>query len=201
MMDLLEKRRKIGNKIRELREKADWTQSKLGVELARTLNKGRPVASATISRYEDGKRSVKSEMLDALAGVFKVRSSFFYENGGQVSEEGSVYGAALNTKKLVVIEDIPRAFPAVGEKDISGFAEFPRFLFPGAQYIIKVGGGFSSEGDINEGDYIIFAPLVGDNSGDNLIYKHAGIFFIGRPSKKLPHAEILGCVLGVIKKL
>ena len=199
-MDLSEKRRKIGNKIRELREKADWTQLDLGAELAKALKRGRPVASATISRYEEGKRSVKSEMLDAFAGVFKVKSSFFYENGSHVSEEGSVYGAASNTKKLAVIEDIPRGFPDVSDVDIAGFAEFPRFLFPGAQYIIKVGGSFSSEGEINEGDHIIFAPSQNENSGDSLLYKHEGIFFIGRPSKKFPRAEILGCVLGVIKK-
>jgi transcriptional regulator with XRE-family HTH domain len=200
-MEMFEKRKKIGNKIRELREKDNWTQSKLGVELAKALKKEQPVASATISRYEEGKRSVKSEMLDALAGVFNVKSSFFYENGSQVSEESSVYGAASNTKKLVVIEDIPRGFPDVNDKDIAGFAEFPRFMFPGAQYIIKVGGSFSSEGEINEGDHIIFAPLQDDNSGNSLLYKLEGVFFIGRPSKKLPRAEILGQVQGVIKKL
>jgi transcriptional regulator with XRE-family HTH domain len=200
-MDLLEKRRNIGYKIRELRERENWTQAKLGSELAKALKKERPVASATISRYEEGKRSVKSEMLDALAQIFKAQSSFFYENGHQLLEERASYGASTNTNKLAVIEDIPAGFPVVGDKDIAGFAEFPRFLFPGAQYLIKVGAAFSSEGEINDGDHIIFAPLQDDYNGDSLLYKHEGIFFIGRPSKKLPNAEVLGHVLGVIKKL
>jgi transcriptional regulator with XRE-family HTH domain len=201
-MELFEKRKKIGNKIRELRESGNWTQAKLGVELAKALKKTKPIASATISRYEEGKRSVKSEMLDALAGVFKVKSSFFYEETGmQVSEERPGYDAGLNTKKLAVIEDIPFAFPDVVDKDIAGYAEFPRFMFPGAQYIIKVGDSFSSEGEINEGDHIIFAPLQDANSPDNLLYKLEGIFFIGRPPKKPLQAEILGHVLGVIKKM
>jgi transcriptional regulator with XRE-family HTH domain len=200
-MDLTQKRRDIGNKIRELRERRNWTQAMLGIELAKALKKERPVASATISRYEEGKRSVKSEMLDALSGIFNVQSSFFYEGRIQVSEETAPYAAETNTKKLAVIEDVPAGFPAVTDKDIAGFAEFPRFLFPGAQYLIKVGVAFSSEGEINEGDHIIFTSLQEGYNGDSLLYKHEGIFFIGRPSKKLPNAEILGLVLGVIKKL
>lgn len=200
-MDLAVQRRKIGNKIRELREKAGWNQSRLGLELAGALGKSQAVAGATISRYEEGKRSVRSEMLEALAGVFGVASSFFYESGAQVSEIRTAYEASSNTKKLAVIEEIPLSFPDCGEKDISGYAEFPRFMYPGAGFIVKIGDSFSLESDINEGDYIIVATSFSEKDKDNLLYKLEGIFFIGKPPKKPLQAETLGLVLGVIKKL
>jgi transcriptional regulator with XRE-family HTH domain len=199
-MDLSVQRRKIGIRIRELRERDNWTQAKLGIELAKALKKAQVIASATISRYEEGKRSVKSEMLEALAGIFGVKSSFFYENGSAAPEERSISEAAGNTRKLAIIEKIPLGFPEISDKDIYGLAEFPRFLFPGARYIIKVDDSFSSEGEINEGDHVIVTAGHDEKSSDSLLYKLEGIFFIGRPPKKPLHPEVIGQVLGVIKK-
>jgi transcriptional regulator with XRE-family HTH domain len=199
-MDLSVSRRKIGSKIRELRERENWNQSKLAAELAKALGSAETVASATISRYEEGKRSVKSEVLDALAGIFRVNSSFFYEGENKFSEPHTPYGADANTKKLAVIEEIPFGFPAIEDEDISGFAEFPRFLFQGAKYIIRVGDGFSCGENLTEGDYIIVAPASEDKAGAVFLYKVEGIFFVGSHPKKALHAEIAGIVIGIIKK-
>ena len=199
-MDLLQRRREIGNKIRELREREGWNQAKLAVELAKVLGKTEPIASATISRYEEGKRSVRSETLEALGAIFKVKSSFFYDRENRVSEARAAYATGTNTKRLAVIEEIPLGFPEYEDRDISGFAEFPRFLFPGAEFIIKVGDSFSCGGLISEGDYIFVSPDNGEKSGDRFFYKLEGIFFVGRLPKKPAHPEILGEVIGILKK-
>ena len=199
-MDISSRRVKTGNKIRELREKENWNQARLGLELSKALGKAAPIAGATISRYEEGKRSIKTEVLEALAGIFKVKSSFFYGDEHAVSEPRAAYDAGPNTIRVAVIEEIPLGFPETGDKDIAGFAEFPRFLFPGAKYIIKVGDGFFCENGIKEGDYILIAPAEGERAGQKLFYKNEGIFFVGHPSRKSAHCEIIGHVIGIIKK-
>jgi len=200
-MDLSARRRKIGNKIRELREKENWNQSKLGAELARTMGKPEPVSSAAISRYEEGKRSLKPEALEALAAVFKIKPSIFYDGASvSVSEPRGAYDAGTNSKRLAVIEEMPLSFPETCDRDIAGYAEFPRFMFPGAKYLIKVGDGFFCEDGLCEGDYLLVAPPAGAQGAEKLLYKNEGIFFVGHPSKKSAHPEIVGQVLGVIKK-
>jgi len=199
-MDIELKRKKIGNRIRELRERENWNQVKLGAELAKALGKTEPVASATISRYEEGKRSIKTEMLEAMAGIFNVKSSFFYDGDTGVSEPRAAYGASPNSIRVSVIEAMPTGFPEIADKDIAGFAEFPRFLFPGAKYIIKVSDGFYCDNEINEGDYILVAPWEGSIGAGKLLYKNEGIFFVGHPSKRSAHPEIVGQVIGIIKK-
>lgn len=199
-MDLTFRRKLIGNKIRELRESESWNQVRLGIELANVIGKPAPVSSATISRYEEGKRSVKPEVLEALAGIFKVKASIFYENDSNFSERRAEAGTGTNTKRLTVIEDLPLSFPEHSDRDIAGFAEFPRFLFPGAEFIIKIGEGFSCEGAIDEGDYIVVVPDSGQISSDKIFYKLEGIFFVGRPPNNPTNAEIIGKVVSVLKK-
>lgn len=59
---------KIGNRIKQLRQKADMTQS----ELARSLN----VSSALISAYELGERKPSLKILTQLADFFHVSSDY-----------------------------------------------------------------------------------------------------------------------------
>jgi transcriptional regulator with XRE-family HTH domain len=192
-------RGKIGGKIRELRESRKWNQARLALELAKALGKQVPIASATVSRYEEGKRAVKPEVLAALAGIFEVKPSFFYEDAS-VSEPRASYGPGTNTKRITIIEEIPLSFPEYRETDVAGYAELPRFIFPGAEFMIKAGDGFSPGGAVSEGDYILVAPAGGEAGGGRIFYKLEGIFFVGHPPKKPSHAEVLGKVVGIIKK-
>ena len=78
---------KLGNRMKQLRQKANMTQS----ELARSLN----VSSALISAYELGERKPSLDLLAGLADVFGVSSDYLlglkhhvlYEIEGLSSEE------------------------------------------------------------------------------------------------------------------
>lgn len=59
---------KLGNRIKQLRQRADMTQ----LELARSLN----VSSALISAYELGERNPSLKILTQLADVFQVSSDY-----------------------------------------------------------------------------------------------------------------------------
>lgn len=59
---------KLGSRIKQLRQRADMTQS----ELARSLH----VSSALISAYELGERTPSLKILTQLAGLFQVSSDY-----------------------------------------------------------------------------------------------------------------------------
>lgn len=59
---------KLGNRIKQLRQRADMTQ----LELARSLN----VSSALISAYELGERKPSLKILTQLTDIFQVSSDY-----------------------------------------------------------------------------------------------------------------------------
>ena len=65
--------KELGNRIKQLRQQADLTQS----QLARVLN----VSPALISAYELGDRKPSLEILVSLAATFKVSTDFCWESG------------------------------------------------------------------------------------------------------------------------
>jgi transcriptional regulator with XRE-family HTH domain len=62
----------IGNRIRELREKRDWTQE----DLIEELKKYERVERSTLAKWETGRQDFKTKHIIALAEIFGVTSDY-----------------------------------------------------------------------------------------------------------------------------
>ncbi len=69
----------IANRIKELREKHDWTQERLAEEVKTT--------HATISRIENGRRKLDSVWIAKFAKVFKCKPADLFEGAPSADPE------------------------------------------------------------------------------------------------------------------
>jgi len=63
-----------------------------------------------------------------------------------------------NTIQLPILADVPAGMPEYSERDIEMFVDIPRFLFPGADYVIRCIGD-SLEPKIHKGDYCVIRKM------------------------------------------
>lgn len=197
-MTMVNRRLSVGLRIRQLRERTHQSQQQLGVKLAHVLGNTNPVSGGTISRYEEGKRAVKPDVLEALARIFNVKSSWFFEDAAYLDEPCSAYGDEGNTLRLPVFERIPSSFPAWHDEDAASFLIVPRHLFPGAKYMVRIGNSLQpGEGGV-QGDLAVIAAPKKGASCIQLIKQ-------GKKYRLSAHVhsetEIVGTIIGVFRKL
>ncbi|MBN1823879.1 MAG: helix-turn-helix transcriptional regulator [Endomicrobiales bacterium] len=198
-MDVSKLRSNIGKKIRELRESKNWSQQELAAELARVLGRKEPFSAAAISRYEDGKRSVKPEMIEVFSRIFDVQPSAIYSVTRQVAEEKAVYGGE-NAVRVPILSVPGESFPFVAENEVEGYAEFPRFLFPGARFLIKLTAVEIKTKDISRKDYCVLSTGGKQWSGGKVLVK-SGRKFVVTESPSKEEGEPVARVIGVLKSV
>lgn len=59
-----------------------------------------------------------------------------------------------NTIQLPILADVPAGLPEFSDRDVEMFVDIPRFLFPGADFVVKCTGD-SLEPKIHKGDYCV----------------------------------------------
>lgn len=59
-----------------------------------------------------------------------------------------------NTIQLPILADVPAGLPEYSDRDVEMFVDIPRFLFPGADFVVKCIGD-SLEPKIHKGDYCV----------------------------------------------
>lgn len=158
-MNYTSKKTEIGALIRTLRKKRGWNQAKLGAELAKALGKPTPLSGSAISRYEEGERSVKADVLQAIVGIFGVKHVSF-EKGGKLShvaEPQSAYDNDKNSLHLPILSTPPADSNSLFDNPPVGVVDIPKFLFPGSKYIIQCTDSGASEASI--GDYCFIRPI------------------------------------------
>lgn len=194
-MDLTNRRYSIGLRIRQLREKSRQSQQQLGEKLAHVLGKTGPVNGGTISRYEEGKRAAKPDVLEALARVFNVKSSWFFEDAAHLDEPRAAYGEEGNTLRLPVFERLTPSFPAWHDEDAASFMTLPRHLFPGAKYVVRVGTSLQPGAGISAGDHAVVAAPKKSRSSIQLV-RQGKKFRISSEADEVA----VGTIIGVLRK-
>lgn len=130
------------------------------VRLARKLH----VTEASVSRWVDGSQKPSEQYILAMARLVGCNPSEVAEAFGVLEKKtdefaplSSVRGIPLtpnNTITLPILADVPAGLPEFSDRDIEQFVDFPRFIFPGADYIIRCIGD-SLEPKIHRGDYCV----------------------------------------------
>lgn len=63
-----------------------------------------------------------------------------------------------NTINLPILADVPAGLPDWSDRDVEIFVDIPRFMFPGADFIVRCTGD-SLEPDIRKGDYCVIKKM------------------------------------------
>ena len=131
--------------------------------LARKLG----IGESSVSRWLDGKAKPSEQYVLAISRLVgcspaDVLSAFgIKEKSDEFAPLSSVQGAPLtpnNTVTLPILADVPAGMPEYSDRDVEQFVDFPRFLFPGADYVIRCIGD-SLEPNIRKGDYCVIRKM------------------------------------------
>lgn len=87
---------KIGEKILMLREEKDMKQK----ELAELVG----VTEATLSRYENGKREPKGEIVSRIAKALNVSTDYLLDSDNNLNKESETSSLELSKKEMLDIE-------------------------------------------------------------------------------------------------
>lgn len=131
--------------------------------LARKLG----IVESSVSRWLDGKAKPSEQYVLAISRLVGCSPADVLEAFGvkKKSDEfaplSSVQGIPLtpnNTITLPILADAPAGLPEYSDRDVEQFVDIPRFMFPGADYIVHCIGD-SLEPKIHKGDYCVIRKM------------------------------------------
>jgi repressor LexA len=137
----------MGNKIMFARREINMRQEELANKMG--------VSRTTIVNWESNKFAPTQDNLERLSGVLKKPVSYFFEiDKSDVDLSSFKPLTSDNTVTLPLLASIPAGLPDYSNADIESFTNIPRYLFPGADFIIHCCGD-SMEPEIGKGSYCV----------------------------------------------
>ena len=124
---------------------ANLTQRKLAEKMG--------ITNPVVSVWLTGKRNPKPDTLRRIAEATGKPYSFFMEEDFFTSVK-AIPLTPSNTVQLPILADVPAGLPEYSDRDVEMFVDIPRFLFPGADFVVKCIGD-SLEPKIHKGDYCV----------------------------------------------
>lgn len=141
---------KVGEKIRQAMREAGLTQRKLADKLG--------ITNPVINVWVTGKRNPKPDTLRRIANATGKPYSYFMDSDEFAQTVNAIPLTPSNTIQLPILADVPAGMPEYSERDTEIFVDIPRFLFPGADYVIRCIGD-SLEPKIHKGDYCVIRKM------------------------------------------
>lgn len=150
-------------------------QSKLAKRLS--------ITTASVANWFTGRNYPTEENIKRISDIYgidinEVRDAFYANNN---SSHGNVYQKYIprtpaitpedyanigavpltpsNTIKLPILADCPAGLPEFSERDVEMFVDIPRFMFPGADFVVKCIGD-SLEPEIKKGDFCVIRKMT-----------------------------------------
>lgn len=161
-------------------------------ELARKLN----VTTAMVAFWVTGRQKPGEENLKKIAKLFAMPVSALKAAFGIEDKEfsRSLRVTPLtdkNTISLPILADVPAGLPEFSEADVETFWDIPRWVFPGADFVVKCNGD-SLEPKLHQGDYCVIRKTTEPIHGRAMVVKtERGICM--KVIKKLPDGSIQLC--------
>lgn len=131
------------------------------------LAKDLGVDQSSISSWISGRNKPTKDYVKKMATIFGVSEadihSIFFKEETTVSSEFAQEVQAVpltdkNTIQLPILADVPAGLPEFSDRDVEMFVDIPRFLFPGADFIVRCIGD-SLEPKIHLGDYCVIRKM------------------------------------------
>ena len=141
----------LGEKIRKAIKEAGLTQQKLADKLG--------ITNPVINVWVTGKRNPKPENLQKIAEATGKPYSYFVGSNEFEPSFSAIPLTPTNTINLPILADVPAGLPEYSERDVEMFIDIPRWLFPGADFVVKCIGD-SLEPEIKKGDYCVIRKMT-----------------------------------------
>lgn len=134
-------------------------QTKLAKELG--------VDQSSISSWISGRNKPTKDYVKKMASIFGVSEADIYaifsKDEMRLQDEFAQNVQAVpltktNTIQLPILADVPAGLPEFSDRDVEMFVDIPRFLFPGADFIVRCIGD-SLEPKIHLGDYCVIRKM------------------------------------------
>lgn len=167
-------------------------------DLARAVG----VSRNTIILWENGRSEPDAYNLIRIEKALnKPQAELFDEEYSSVRETREQYGCgdvdirsikpltSDNVITLPILASIPAGLPEYDDKDVESFAQIPRYLFPGADFIIHCCGS-SMEPDIHKDDYCVVRKETVPINGKIMLVKTEDGFTIKRVVKNGNSVEL-----------
>lgn len=139
-------------------------------KLAQLINVSQP----TIARWLTGSIEPTAENIKKMMKVFNCTEEELQDAFQEITQfETSIKAIPLtpsNTIQLPILADVPAGLPEFSDRDVEMFVDIPRFLFPGADFVVKCIGD-SLEPKIRKGDYCVVRKMEEPLDGRAMLVK------------------------------
>lgn len=162
------------------------------IRLARELK----VDDSTVSAWVAGRANPPADKVEKISKLFKISEKEVKKAFGIEDKEfsRSLRVTPLtdkNTISLPILADVPAGLPDFSEADVETFLDIPRWVFPGADFVVKCNGD-SLEPKLHLGDYCVIRKTEEPLNGRAMVVKtERGICM--KVIKKLPDGTIQLC--------
>lgn len=132
------------------------------------------ISQSTIACWISGRNKPSPDMIKKMAKLFNVSVSDIYA----VFEEDKEFSRSLrvtpltdkNTISLPILADVPAGLPDFSDADVETFWDIPRWVFPGADFVVKCNGD-SLEPKLHLGDYCVIRKTEEPLHGRAMVVK------------------------------
>lgn len=117
------------------------------------------IGQSTVACWISGRNKPSIDLIKKMAKLFKISPTEMQE---VFSEKDTEFSPSVrmtpltdkNTISLPILADVPAGLPEFSDKDVETFWDIPRWVFPGADFVVKCNGD-SLEPKLHKGDYCV----------------------------------------------
>ena len=133
------------------------------------------VSTGNVSDWVSGRTNPSEENIKKMAKLFgveerEVRAAFGIEDKEFSRSLRVTPLTDKNTISLPILADVPAGLPDFSDKDVETFWDIPRWVFPGADFVVKCNGD-SLEPKLHLGDYCVIRKTTDPIHGRAMVVK------------------------------
>ena len=141
------------------------------IRLARELQ----VDDSTVSAWVAGRANPPADKIEKISKLFKtsereVKAAFGVEDKEFSRSLRVTPLTDKNTISLPILADVPAGLPDFSDADVETFWDIPRWVFPGADFVVKCNGD-SLEPKLHLGDYCVIRKTTEPIHGRAMVVK------------------------------
>lgn len=145
------------------------------------LSRDLSLSESAVANWISGKNYPTEKNIKKIAETYgidinEVRDAFYSYNEDEkkstqyLREVEAIPLTPSNTIQLPILADVPAGLPEYSDRDVEMFVDIPRFLFPGADFIVRCVGD-SLEPKIHRGDFCVIRKMQEPIDGRAMLVK------------------------------
>lgn len=140
-------------------------------KLASDLN----ISTASVANWFSGKSLPAAVNIKKMAKLYnlseaEIKKIFLEDNREFSTSLKAIPLTDKNTISLPILADVPAGLPEFSEADVETFWDIPRWVFPGADFVVKCNGD-SLEPKLHQGDYCVIRKTTEPLNGRAMVVK------------------------------